>query len=89
MGKYCGGVEIERYRTLGAAVAACSKNVECGCIYDRYCDDDTWWISKGYQIKASSTGSCAWTPSKLMFPLHTRRLMYFTYNYIGTHTSCQ
>ena len=80
VGQYCEGNDIGSYTMHTAAEAACSNNVECGCIHDEACDGDRWSISKGYKVRASSTGSCAWTSSKLKQPSHTRRLMYFTYS---------
>ena len=78
VGQYCEGNDIGSYTMHTAAEAACSNNVECGCIHDEACDGDRWSISKGYKVRASSTGSCAWTSSKLKQPSHTRRLMYLS-----------
>ena len=83
VGQYCKGNGIGSYATFRAAATACSNNVECGCIYDKACDGVSWFISKGYEVTPgylSSVRSCAWTPSKLTLPFHTRKLIYFTYN---------
>ena len=81
VGQYCEGNDIGSYTMHTAAEAACSNNVECGCIYDKACDGVSWFISKGYEVTPgylSSVRSCAWTPSKLTLPFHTRKLIYFS-----------
>ena len=62
VGKYCSGSEIGSYTTLQAAIAACSNNNRCGCIFDLGCDGDEWWIREGHGVRSSvpSYGSCAW-----------------------------
>ena len=61
-GKHCTGGPIGSYTTLQAAIAACSNNNRCGCIFDLGCDGDEWWIREGHGVRSSvpSYGSCAW-----------------------------
>ena len=59
------GGYIKGYTTLQAAKAACSNDIECGCIQDMDCDGGIWgWsISKGSYIH-HKRGHCAWTIGK-------------------------
>lgn len=64
-GKYCNGDYIKGYTTLRAAKAACSNDIECGCINDFACNGfNTWVIFKGSALASSTQGTCAWTLGK-------------------------
>ena len=61
------GGYIKGYTTLQAAKAACSNDIECGCIYDSNCDGGTWSIHKGSDLtsgQAHGQENCAWTRGK-------------------------
>ena len=79
VGKECLGDSIQYNTTLQAAKEACMSNIECGCIYDRKCDGDQWFISKGSvvysdAVKSGTLESCALTKSKMTLNAHIRKL---------------
>ena len=76
----CNGENLSTigFTALLSAQADCSRNAECGCIYDDACKGDKWMTRKGIGLTPSTAGSCSWTKSKLTFPFHTRKLMYCT-----------
>ena len=78
-GKECLGDSIQYHTTLQAAKVACMNNIECGCIYDRKCDGDQWFTSKGSAVysdtaKSGTQESCTWTKSTIAFYSHIRKL---------------
>ena len=80
-GKECLGDSIQYYTTLQAAKVACMNNIECGCIYDRKCDGDQWFTSKGSAVysdtaKTGTQESCTWTKSTIAFYSHIRKLIF-------------
>ena len=90
VGQTCLGNKIGNHATLQAAKAACSNNVDCGCIYDSKCNGDGWSISKGNKVTQSRHGTCAWAriPSKLTCPFHTRTLIYY-FDFVTTSYNLQ
>ena len=79
-GTYCIGDPITYHTTLEAAKAACVNNIACGCIQDYYCDSKGWSLHKEYGFSTDGSKTCAWieSKSKLTFPFHTKKLVYFT-----------
>ena len=76
MDGWCNGESLVTtwYTTIEAAEADCSNSPDCGCIYDDLCQGERWTTHKGPEIL---TGTCSWTKSKLTFPFHTKKIMYF------------
>ena len=61
--KFCDGGYIKGYTTFQAAKAACSNDVECGCILDLDCDGGYWATNKGSSLHYHR-GHCTWTIGK-------------------------
>ena len=61
--KQCTGDNIQDFTTFEAAKAACSKNIECGCIDVPFClYGDRIMIMKGSGTASDEDwGYCAWT----------------------------
>ena len=58
---YCGGEDMERYRTFKDAILACNQNNECGVITDYDCDGGYWATCRGNHLESSSSRkSCSW-----------------------------
>jgi hypothetical protein len=60
--KKCTGDYIQAFTTFEAAKAACSKNIECGCITVPFCNYGnhiTTW--KGSGVASDEDGDCAWS----------------------------
>ena len=52
---YCGGEDMEGYRTFKDAILACNQNNECGVITDYECDGYCWTTCRGNHLESSSS----------------------------------
>ena len=69
VGQYCAEESVDKdgkiykYATLQAAKAACDNDYECNCVYDIRCKGRSWNTGKGFGVRNSTIGSCAWINS--------------------------